>query len=791
MKRLRLLLFALSILAPIILQAQTGKFTINGYVQDATSGEKLIGASVYDAISQQGTTSNEYGYYSLTLRAGQVSFGISFVGYTGFLEDLELKEDLEYIIELQPSIQLEEVSVTSHGPKEEVQSTQMGSIKLNSQQVKNIPTLFGENDLFKALQLMPGIQSGTEGTSGLYVRGGGPDQNLILLDGVPLYNADHIFGFFSVFNPDAVSNVNLIKGGYPARYGGRLSSVIDIRLKEGNMKEIKGSGSIGLISSRILLEGPIIRDKTSFMISARRTYIDVLARPIIKLVNNYSGTNGTAGAYFYDANLKINHKFSNKDRLYLSAFSGKDKGMIKNEYDYISDDSTYTEKSDMGLYWGNLTTALRWNHMYGKKLFSNVSILYSNYKFSIYEKYSSLINDNTLSEYKFEYFSGIEDISAVVDFDYHPSPSHEIKFGAKYIYHIFKPGVSAFSSTAASDSLDLEFGNDIINAHEYYVYFEDDIKLNSKLNMNLGLHYSAFMVDDEYYNSLQPRFSVRYLVSDNLSLKGAASKMQQYLHLLTNPTIGLPTDLWLPSTSTIPPQESWQFAVGGAYNLNDTWSITLEGFYKTMENSIEYSEGASYLQTSVGWEEKVDKGRGWTYGAEFLLRKDFGKFSGWLGYTLAWSNRLFPEQNAGQPFPYTYDRRHDIAFVAKYTINEKTDINVNWVYGTGKAVTLAVARYAPIQEKNAYEYYYSRWNEIGFYNGKNGFREPAYHRLDISLNRHKKKDWGSQTWSFGFYNVYNHQNPFYLYFGYDNNSRRLRQVSIFPIIPSVSYAFKF
>ena len=771
------------------------KFTISGYVQDKSTGEKLIGASVFDAFSGMGTTANEYGFFSLTLPGGEVNLNVSYVGYTIFAEEIDLKSSLEYIIELEPDLQIEEVTVTTNRPQDVVRSSQMSSIKISPKQIKAMPSFLGESDVLKALQLMPGVQSGTEGTSGMYVRGGGPDQNLILLDGVPIYNADHLFGFFSVFNPDAISNVTLIKGGFPAHYGGRLSSVIDIRLKEGNMKEFSGSGSIGLISSRLMLEGPIIKDKTSFMISARRTYADVLARPIIRIINNQTGNKGIAGYYFYDLNAKINHKFSNKDRLYLSAYSGRDRLMIKDEYDYMYNDTLHTEKTDYGLYWGNLTSVMRWNHKFGNKFFSNLSLLYSNYKFDVYESYETLKNDKLFTRFQFDYFSGIEDVGAILDFDYYPDPDHSIKVGGKYLYHRFKPGVMAYKSNQELDSLDLEFGNEIINAQEFYVYAEDKMNIGNRLLVNLGVHYSAFIVQDEYYQSLQPRISSRFLLSENLSVKAAFTRMQQYIHLLTNATIGLPTDLWLPTTKKIPPEESWQTALGFAYNLDNEWTFTVEGFYKSMKNLIEYTDGSSFLEVNTEWEDKVETGDGWAYGAEFFARRDVGKLTGWVGYTLGWSNRQFLTLNDGKVFPYTYDRRHDVSVVAMYKFTDRTDISLTWVYGTGKAVTLGVARYAPDnwanQQKDDY-YFYDQWNEIEYYNGKNGFREPAYHRLDFSLNRHKKKDWGEQTWSFGAYNVYNRQNPFYLYFGYDNNNKRqLRQVSLFPIIPSISYSFNF
>ncbi|MCK4746547.1 MAG: TonB-dependent receptor plug domain-containing protein, partial [Bacteroidales bacterium] len=401
----------LSILVMMIVPALPAlgqRFTISGYVEDGSTGEKLIAASVYDTINGLGTTTNEYGFYSLTLDAGEVELSASFVGYGMFRNTLNLGDHKRVNIVLDPNLELEEVTITTNRPRDVVESSEMSTARISVHEIKSLPVLLGEADILKTLQLLPGVQSGTEGTSGIYVRGGGPDQNLILLDGVPVYNADHLFGFFSVFNPDAISSIKLTKGGFPAHYGGRLSSVIDIRMKEGNMKEFSGAGSIGLISSKLMLEGPIVKDRTSFIITGRRTYIDILARPVIRAVNRATGDDVVAGYYFYDANLKINHKFSDRDRIYMSAYTGKDKTYALYEDAWAYGDSVYTDKGEFGLYWGNTTTVLRWNHVYGNKLFSNLSAFYSRYKFDVFEKYTSYVNDIKSEEYTFDYFSGIE-----------------------------------------------------------------------------------------------------------------------------------------------------------------------------------------------------------------------------------------------------------------------------------------------------------------------------------------------------------------------------------------------
>lgn len=787
----------------LVTEASGQQFTISGYIQDQSSGERLIAATIYDIKSGKGTSANEYGFFSLTLPSGEVNLQISYVGYATYHETFLLAGNLKMNISLVPSLALDEVVVTTHRPQDVVEDVQMSTVHIPIREIKSIPMFMGEADVIKTIQLMPGVQSGTEGTSGIYVRGGGPDQNLFLLDGVPIYNANHLFGFFSVFNPDAISNITLTKGGFPAHYGGRLSSVVDIRMKEGNMKEIHGAGSIGLVASKLTLEGPIIRDKTSFIVTGRRTYLDILARPIIKQINKSNGVEGMSGYYFYDLNAKINHKFSDRDRIYLSAYHGRDKLYIDNEEKWIENDTSYQIRSESGLYWGNLTAALRWNHVYGNKLFSNVSFLYSNYKFDTFDDTQTLVNGRYDLGYSYHYYSGIVDWGGVADFDYRPAPSHTIRFGGKYLYHTFSPGIETLEST--DDTLNLQFNSDPIYAHEYYIYAEDNFQLGSRIRANIGLHYSGFFVNGEFYHSLQPRFSGRILVTPHFSVKAAFSRMDQYIHLLTNATIGLPTDIWVPATDRTPPQSSNQAACGLAYNLKNSWYFTLEGFYKTMTGLIDYSEGSSFFEYGVDWEDKIERGgKGLSYGLEFLARKDLGRLRGWVGYTLSKVEVQFANLNNGEPFPYTYDRRHDVSIVIMFKISDRMDASVTWVYGTGKARTLAVSRYAPegydfsnprgddsnIIYLAPYDIRYDQ--EIEYFKGKNAYREPAYHRLDVGANWHRKREWGVTTWSLGLYNAYNRQNPFFLFFGYDAyGNRALKQMSIFMLIPSISYSVEF
>ena len=776
------------------------RYTISGYVESSESGERLAGAAVFDKNSTNlGTISNGYGFYSLTVPKMEVELAVSYVGYKVQVIKFKIKKDTIINFGLSIANDLDEIEIV--GEKSEAEKTQMGKIDIPIKTIKTMPMLMGEVDIMKSIQLLPGVQSGSEGTSGLYVRGGGPDQNLILLDGVPVYNANHLFGFFSVFNADAISDVSLIKGGFPARYGGRLSSVIDIKMKEGNMKKFKGVVSIGLISSKFMIEGPIIKDRTSFMVSARRTYIDILAQPIIRSIANSENNNLRAGYYFWDINAKVNHKINERNRLFLSVYTGKDKAYVDNEYDWENIKSV----TEFGLGWGNITSAFRWNHLWGKKLFSNATLTYSNYKFFLETRIrEDDTNLNTFQDFTFGYDSGIEDFSGKIDFDYRPSPAHKVEFGANFIYHIFKPGI--FNLKLATNETDVRidttFGNQNILANEYYAYVSDEIKISEKLKVNAGLHYSGFMVKDSFYQSLQPRISARFLVTPKFSLKAAYTHMTQYLHLLTNTSIGMPSDLWLPVTNNIQPQKSVQYAAGGVYSFGK-FDVSIEGYYKTMNNLIEYKEGASFFRFEddsdsdmASWEKQIETdGKGSSWGIELLVKKNLGKLSGWIGYTFSIADRQFSNINFGEPYPYTYDRRHDIGIVLIYQISKNVQIAGTWVYGTGNATTLALETYAGLSNTYKFdpftgnEYYESE--EIQHFDKRNNFRMPAYHRLDLSINLKKQKKRGVRTWTFGAYNVYNRKNPYFLMFGYDQNKRVLKQYSLFPIIPSFSYKFEF
>jgi hypothetical protein len=786
MKRSILLLFILVAFGGFAQE----KHTISGYIKDAETGEALIGAKVYVPALSVGAIANVYGFYSLTLPEGNHEITFSFVGKTPSKKLVTLDADMSLNIDLTPTGMLDEVVVT--GEVKQHESTDMSTTDLPMSKVKSLPVLLGEVDIIKTAQLLPGISSGSEGSSGIYVRGGGPDQNLILLDGVPIYNANHLFGFFSVFNADAINNVKIIKGGFPAEYGGRISSVIDIRMKEGDMKKIHGEGSVGIISSKFMINGPIIKDKTSFMISARRTYLDILAKPFIALANQNSGSSDkvSGGYFFYDVNMKINHIINDKNRIYFSAYLGDDKFYVNSTYDYESNGKTYYEESSGGLSWGNKIMALRWNHQFGPKLFANTTLNYSDYKFKTgfaLKSYEEGKENTPEQNFSFDYLSGITDWGGTMHFSYYPTPNHKIEFGVGEIYHTFKPGVNQFKYDNSGATLDTVYGGRRVYAHEFYGFVQDDFKINRRIMANVGLHFSNFIVREKYYNALQPRAAFNFLLDEKSSLKVSYSRMAQYLHLLTNTTIGLPTDLWVPATDTIPFQIGDQYAVGYTRELEKGYRITTEAYYKQMNNMIEYKEGASFFDTSNDWEQLVEVGKGFSYGLEVLLEKRTGKTTGWIGYTLSWTNRKFENLNNGEIFPYRYDSRHDISVVVTHKFNDKIDVGLVWVFSTGNAVTLALQQYNALDD----EYYFN--SVVEHVDERNNYRMPSYHRLDLGVNIHKEKKWGQATWSFGLYNAYNRQNPFYLEFGYlkNGNEKVLKQISLFPIIPSVNYSFKF
>lgn len=774
--------------------AQNKTFTISGYIEDAASSEKLIGAALIDAKSQAGVVTNTYGFFSLTLPRGEVSLIATYVGYNQKELKINLRRDTMLTIQLTEGVEIKAVEVNAKRQDRIESRVQMSQVTVPIEQLKKIPALLGEVDVLKALQLLPGVQAGNEGQSGIYVRGGSPDQNLILLDGVPVYNVSHIGGFLSVFNGDAIKNVTLTKGGFPARYGGRLSSVIEIDTKEGNMKEFHGEGAIGLITSRLTLEGPIVKDKVSFMVSGRRTYFDLILNPIMKASLSAEGliNNIDLDLYFYDLNAKVNWKINDKHRLFLSAYNGLDIFGIDLSERTNANTTDYF-RTQASINWGNITTAFRWNYLINKKLFANTTLTYSRFRFNTLAGFEEQIaaQNNAVSA---RYFSGIYDWAGKVDFDYLPNPNHRVRFGASATYHTYNPGALQTKVSFSQFNIDTTLGSGDINSWESYVYAEDELQWGA-LKANVGVHFNLFAVQGEKFFSAQPRLGLNYLLTNNLALKASFVTMQQNINLLTNEGLGLPTDLWVPSTKRIRPQTSWQAALGVAKTIKDDYEVSLEGYYKEMNNVISYKEGVSFLGTQNNWEDKITQGKGWSYGAELLVQKKEGRTTGWIGYTLAWNNRQFEDINAGLTFPFKYDRRHNISVVVSHKFSESFSANFSWVYSTGNATTLytnviSMPRFNQSQQETYKEIY-----ELATVGERNSYRMRDFHRLDFNLEWTKKKKYFTRKWSVGAYNAYNRANPFAMFrsdkFVNGAYQPTYRQVAIFPIIPFISYGFKF
>lgn len=804
-KGLRLRRFALvALLAsfPLVASFAQRKFTIHGTVSEAKSGETLIGATLLHKGASKGTVTDNYGRYSLTLTEGKVLLTCSYMGYQTEQRELYLSADTVINFALSDGVALSEVTVVGHYNPSNTQSTQLGAIAIPADQIKRVPAIFGENDVIKALQLLPGVQGGTEGSAGIYVRGGGPDQNLIMMDGIPLYNVNHFGGFFSNFNSDAVKNVTLYKGSFPARFGGRLSSVIDVRTKDGDDQHYHGTASVGLISSRINVEGPIIKGKTTFNVSARRTYFDLIAKPIMWYVQKKEKSREriSAGYDFYDLNLKLTHKISDGDKLFFSAYMGDDNlNYSLKDYDELQTKLTSHSKLNWG--WGNLVAALRWNHVLNGQTFLNTTVSYNRYRSNL--RISTKSRGEYEGEIAFSYKSGVRDLSARSELNYRPTPNHNIQAGAEYVFHTFRPDVSALHASGkiedATFRLDSTLKVSDIPAHEASLFIEDDWDIASFLKVNLGLHYSLFSVGGRTYHSLESRVSSRITLTDGLSLKMGYAMMSQYIHLLSANAVSLPTDLWVPATERITPMKSHQVAAGLFYTLPEWGDFSVEGYYKKMYNLLEYKDGAGFLAESRGWEDLVSMGDGTAYGVEFLWQKQFGKTTGWVGYTWSRSLRLFnrpgQEINEGEVFPAKYDRIHDFNITVMHKFSDKFDLTASWTFSTGNTATLGFQEYQNLDFKDHNQIQYTP--SIDYIPSRNNYRFTPTHRLDLGMNFYKKyrKSGNTGIWNISIYNAYCALNPFLVNtdIATINGERRrvLRQITIFPIIPTVSYTYKF
>jgi hypothetical protein len=774
--------------------------TISGYMNEESSGEPIIGGQVFVPSLQKGASTNEFGFYSLTLPKGTYQLIYRGGGLPNDTLDIVLTKDTIIKAELGESTEIEEVEINAK-KTDNVNSTKIGQIELDINQIKKLPAFLGEVDVLKIIQLLPGVSSVSEGGQGFYVRGGGPDQNLVLLDNAQVYNASHLFGFFSVFNSDAVKSVNLIKGSMPANYGGRLSSVLEVNMNEGNNKKFKVTGGLGLISSRLTLEGPIVKNKGSFIVSARRTYIDLFMKAFIKKSSSFYGSS----YFFYDLNAKLNYRLGPKDKIYLSGYYGKDLFNFGNKKEDFS----------VRMPWGNGIAALRWNHQFSSKLFMNTTATLTDYLFSF---------GSEQDQFKFELKSGIRDYGGKVELSYFPNTRHSIKMGADYLFHTFTPT----SVSASQDDVVFDTGlAQKLFSHESGVYFQDEVDITSWLRVNAGIRVSMYQFTGPFtryykgvtghtdstktykkgeiiksYFGFEPRISARFLLKDKSSIKAGFTYNNQYVHLASLSAVSLPTDIWYPSTDKAHPQKGWQASLGYFRNFNNNkWETSVEVYYKKMQNVIEFKQGAL---PSDNVNDNTDNllvyGTGWSYGAEFFIKRTFGKLTGWIGYTLAKSDRYFPDIQATK-YPAKYDRRHDLTLVGSYELNKHWTFGFSFIYASGNTLTLPNS------------WYFNNQDLLFNYGPRNSTRMAPYHRLDLSATWYDKatktkidKKTGEKTEvakkfrqnvAFSIYNVYNRANPYFLYI--DNNGSitsndfkiSVKQVSLFPILPSVTWNFEF
>jgi len=755
-----------------VLNAQTS--TLSGYITDAETGEGLISANVYIQELETGTASNQYGFYSITVPKGKYTIRYSYTGYKNEVLTIDLKYSVNSNVELTPaSYEIDEVVVEDKKGDYNVKSTEMGTTEVVPKEIQAVPVILGEADILKTMQLLPGVSQAGDGNSGFFVRGGNIDQNLILLDEATVYNPSHLFGFFSVFNSDALKNAKMIKGSMPAEYGGRISSVLDIKMKEGNNKDWRFTGGIGLISSRLSVEGPIVKGKSSFLISGRRTYADLF----LPLAGDE--TIKDSKLYFYDLNLKVNYSFSNNDKLFLSGYFGRDVLGLQDQF---------------GFDWGNITGTLRWNHLFSEKLFSNTSLIFSDYNYvvSIYG-----------GDYDFEVTSGIKDINFKTDFQYFYNSANRFRFGFIGFYHTFLPGeINSSGGSINSYKVENRYGIELA------AYISHEVDLTHRLKFNYGLRYSTYLnmgpgtvyTYDEAnnpisakkygsgeiinnYGGLEPRFLATYLLDETSSVKASYSRNYQYIHLLSTSTTSTPMDIWIPTTGIVKPEIANQVSLGYFKNFYDNhYETSVEVYYKNMENQIEYENGADLFFNEY-IESQLVFGKGYAYGIEFYLKKNFGKLTGWLSYTLSKTEREFPNINDGNPFPARQDRTHDFSITAIYRLSKWWTFSANWLYYTGDAVTFPSGKYVV------------DGNTLILYSERNGHRMPDYHRLDVGATMILKKTASTEmSLTFSLYNAYGRKNAYTISFKESEtnpNYTEAVRLALFEVVPSITFNFSF
>jgi hypothetical protein len=754
--------FVLSMLSSIYSHAQ--RTIISGYIQDRDSKEALIGATVYDVGSKRGATSNSYGFYSITSTSNDtIQLIISYVGYRAEQRQLPPGSNLRLDFFLTSSTTLEEIEVLGTRTNDIVQETQMSAIDVPIRELRNMPMLMGERDLLKAIQLLPGVQQAQEGTTGFFVRGGSMDQNLVQLDEATVYNPSHLFGLLSTFNINAINKVQLIKGGFPANYGGRLSSILEITMKDGNKEKYQTEGGIGLLSSNLTVQGPLVRERSSFIISARRSYIDLIQKAFIP--------NNTTLYSFYDVNLKLNYSLGTNDRIYLSAFKGRDNGSY-----------TGANSLNYGIGFGNSTATIRWNHLFGHNLFMITSFILNSYNLGV---------STAQGNYYSLFYTGISDLNGKTDLSWSPSTDHAVNVGISYFYHTLFPATFSDRIPKSGNRVKLDPGT-IARSHanEISFYANHDWTLSARIGLSYGLRIPHFFTPRKSYTLVEPRITTRILLNDVTSFKASFTIMNQVVHAVPYSSASLPTDIWILSSELVKPQTSKQYSAGFFKNLKGgKYEISIEGYYKRMTNQVLFKEGTQ-LTIESDLEDRLTLGNGKSYGLEFFLRKNNRRLTGWLSYTWAKTTQTFAELNFGKPFPFTYDRRHNLSLVATYNVNKRWSFAADFVFRTGSAFTLPTGR-IPVNDGTLYDGWYYDFTT------RNNARQNSYHRLDVSFSYKKPRRFFGRKydseWVFGVYNLYSRQNPYFVYLTVDAKAQQPKamQVSLLPAVPSVSYNFKF
>lgn len=785
------LFVALFIIVANVQFAISQNMKATGYITDSKSGESVIGAYILDKTSGNTCVSNKFGYFSLNVNSKKLSLRCSSVGYKLKFIDVNINSDTILNIELEPeTYELKEVVVNGKQLEDKLET---GKVNIPISTIRSLPSLMGEPDVLKAYQLMPGVQVGNEANNGLYVRGGSPDQNLFLLDDIPLYNVNHLGGLFSVFDYSIIKNIDLYKGGFPARYGGRTSSVIDIRTKDGNMQKLDGEIGLGLLTSKVFLEGPIKKDKASFAASVRYSNLGIYSF----LYNKFQGINYTEGYTFYDVSLKGNVKLSEFNRLYMSFFTGKDVIYYSQKENTTTNNSYQINSSQYSnINWGNLAGSFRWLHLLKNGYFNNITLALTKYNYnniveSKTKSTSSTEEQNILNEYTIK--SSSNDIILKSDFEM-PKEKIDIKLGGNIGFHSYIPSatfekylLNGVNQLAVNDT------NQNLSAFDILLYTEMEYAIAKKISANAGLRTGFYYVDNTFFPVLEPRVILNYHFLPDYSLKASYSRMSQQIHLLSNSGAGLPTDIWVPSTKNIKPESSDQISASLAHSIRDDYEFSVDMYVKYMHNLIDYKDGALVYSSSTGWDEKVvNNGIGRAKGIEFLVRKKTGRLTGWVGYTLSSNTRQFKDINDGKPYPYIYEQRNNISVVGNYKFNDRWEVTTAWIYHTGNHITLPVERYTVY-----WEFYNGNSTpeptDIYVYSSKNGYKMPDYHRLDIGFFYTPQKYRNRNVrWSFNIYNAYNHQNAYYLYYKESSDGTlKLYQKTIFPILLNIGYIRSF